>query len=81
MHNKGGKMKPILHFKYNVGEYSCSAIDNINKYMCKSLGDDYKVIFSPFELTNPSGDTIMFSFDGIEYSYDEILNLITKKGE
>jgi len=76
-------MKPILHFKINLKnghtDIPADVINHCADGIGYAFGEDYYCIFSPFDLTNPTGDTIIFNFDGIDYTYEEIINLIESK--
>lgn len=72
-------MKPILSFKIEYGTCSESEIDRFANYIEDKLGDDYTIIFTPFEMTNPTSDAIFFNLDGINYTYKEIVSLLSKE--
>jgi hypothetical protein len=72
-------MKPILHFKFSMNSNDRPPIKTLSDFanhLKETLGNDYYCILTPFELTNPTNDAIIFNFDGIDYSYEEIKRII-----
>ena len=71
-------MKPILHFKINLNDVSRVTIAEFADVMKERLGDDYYLIFSLFDLSNPTQDATIMNFNGIDYTYEEIISLIER---
>ena len=73
--------KPVLHFKIPVesnngyGKLSLepNVIAMFLKEMRNRLGEDYHIIATPFELENPTNDAKFLNFNGISYTYEQIV--------
>lgn len=69
-------MKPILHFKYEFGKFTMVQLGKFIENMKNAFSDKYDVILTPFELTNPTGGVVMFNFNGINYTYKQVIDYI-----
>lgn len=79
------KNKPsIIHMKLPVNDNGHMPVPHsiVNEFMKiakKHLGNKYKFMASPFELSCLTGDTKIINIDCKEYSYDELQELIKDK--
>lgn len=69
-------MKPILSFKIEQGKYKRSEIDTFQKYVEEKFGEEYDILFTIFDVTNPTDDTTLLCLNGIGYTYAEIISLL-----
>ena len=71
---------PVLHFKISdtngnmVTTYSM--VKQFVDLVKATVGEDYYVIATPYDLTIHNGTIPILNFDGIEYTTEEIVNLI-----
>jgi hypothetical protein len=66
-------VKPILHFKFDRNNWSSYEVSQYGKRLYEWLGENYQVILTPFDLSNPTKDTTIVNFNGIDYTYEEII--------
>jgi hypothetical protein len=55
-------------------------LDNYFNYLKNKLSD-YEIIFTPFDLTNPAKDATLIYLNGIDYTYDQIIEAISLQKE
>lgn len=73
------KTKPILHFKFDPYVYTSEDLRSYHDGLSKFLSNDYQIVFTPFDISNPTNDATLFMFEGAEYTYEQILSMIKEK--
>ncbi len=66
----------ILHNKYNKYELTTDDVLRVHKMLETAVGDEYKILTTPTDLTLVDGDDVLIVIDTKNYTYNEIIQLI-----
>jgi len=68
----------IIHFKVDPLKDNVETINRFWEVIKNYLGDEYKIIVTPFDATKIDGDFKIINLDFKEYSYNELMDVIEK---